>query len=99
MDATPLDRVEQALVALKNDEFFQADIKDARVKRALKHWTGVERLSSDDAAEELESWKDNYRVMQTLNKMKQIQYYCQLAGIGVPYHEIINAKTVLPSSG
>jgi hypothetical protein len=86
-----IGRVEEAMVALKQDEFFQTDLKDPAVIRAINHWTGKQRLPPAEA----NKFQDNYQVMAVLQKVRRLQATCRDAGFGVPLDRVLKGEVTL----
>ncbi|CAM9808545.1 unnamed protein product, partial [Phaeothamnion confervicola] len=78
-------RVNKLLLALKRDAPFQDYLKDPAVMRALRHWTGEERLPPEEAQSLTE---DNYRVEAVFSRISALQAACHDAGISVPLNAV-----------
>jgi len=79
-----------ALTGLRDDEFFQDDLKDPDVRAAIDHWTGKQRLSNKEAQKR---FNENYKVLQVLEKLKRLQHACREAKIAVPLAALLAGKT------
>ena len=55
---------------LLNDRDFLMDLNKDIVRKALDHWTGVDRLSQDEADD---LFGDNYAVGQVFGKIRNLQ--------------------------
>jgi hypothetical protein len=62
-----------------------------RVKEAINHWTGVKRLSPEEA----EKFEDDLRVMSVYPKLKTFQAACHQARIRVPLYHLLNGRPEL----
>ncbi len=85
------DAVEGLLAKLAGDADFQDDLKQPQVIVAMKHWTGENRLS----AEQAEKLMGDYRVLAVLQKISALQTACQRAGLPVPLDKVLRQETSL----
>jgi len=85
-DPEALRAVWQALGLLKQDDRFHEALDNPEAQKALKHWTGEQRLP----ASETEDWEHNPRIMSIMNSLKQLQHACRFAGMKVPLDSVIN---------
>eukprot|EP00931_Biecheleriopsis_adriatica_P052840 TRINITY_DN30810_c0_g1_i1.p1 TRINITY_DN30810_c0_g1~~TRINITY_DN30810_c0_g1_i1.p1 ORF type:complete len:181 (-),score=36.13 TRINITY_DN30810_c0_g1_i1:70-612(-) len=93
-DDDALRQVAQALLSLKENERFHGEICAPDVNRAVRHWTGVERLKP----EECEDWQSNPRIMFVLAEFRRLEYVCKKAGLKVPLDTVLACtdEMVLP---
>jgi len=88
---TNLNVINAVLLKLSKDNDLAEDLEHPPVKRALLHWTNVERLDSEEAA----LLQDNYRVVSVLQKLQSLQHVCSQAGIPVPLDLFLQGKSEL----
>ena len=84
-----LDDINKVLRNLAEDENFQEDLKDPIVIKAIKHWTGAERLDPDQANKLFFGNKYSGKLNQVLAKFRLLQHFCSQAGIAVPLPQVL----------
>ncbi|GBG24224.1 Hypothetical Protein FCC1311_004422 [Hondaea fermentalgiana] len=85
-----MERVKGVLEALQKDKNLQEDLRDKDVLAAIDHWTGRNRLSTEEASRRFE---ENGRVRQVMSKLQRLQAESQAAGIGVPIMALLAGST------
>mmetsp|Transcript_62092 Transcript_62092/g.134776 ORF Transcript_62092/g.134776 Transcript_62092/m.134776 type:complete len:262 (-) Transcript_62092:20-805(-) len=83
-----LREVVEVLKLLKADESLHDLLERPEVLRAVKHWTGEERLP----LEQCDDWEADSNVMSVLNKFKRLQFVCRRAGSGVPLQAVLERR-------
>ena len=68
-------KINRVLNFLANDADLQDDLTTPSIQVALQHWTGVKRLSPDEA----EKFVENRRAMYVMTKLRKLQEVCQEA--------------------
>lgn len=89
-----LRQVDSVLQMFARDVDLQDDLKMKEVKRAIKHWTGEERLPIEEAM----ALQDHRRVVYVLQRLQILQQVCRDAGIKVPLDLMLKGANQLPES-
>eukprot|EP00930_Biecheleria_cincta_P000303 TRINITY_DN10065_c0_g1_i1.p1 TRINITY_DN10065_c0_g1~~TRINITY_DN10065_c0_g1_i1.p1 ORF type:complete len:197 (+),score=32.22 TRINITY_DN10065_c0_g1_i1:35-625(+) len=86
-----LQEVAQVLVALQRHDSFQNALQDPAVVKAVKHWTGEQRLPP----EECEDWRSNPAIMMVLSEFRRLEHHCRAAGLKVPLATVLSGSDEL----
>ena len=95
-------RLDAALAQLADDKNFQQDIRVGDVSKALRHWTGRERLSASEAGELFDPDSYNFRthIRPCLAELARLQHECKQANIGLPLDRILaGCRTLVDPPG
>lgn len=87
-----VNAVNGVLEKLSNDEYLHEDLKDPIVQKALKHWTGEQRLSMEEASK----FEENRRVIYVLQRFQILRSVCYDAKMPIPLDLLVNKITKLP---
>jgi len=66
------------------------------VRRALDHWTGVERLSPEEADR---LFAENYAVGKVFDRVRNLQEACNRCGVPVPMKQLLDAANAKRKRG
>jgi len=81
-------RVLHLLKVLKEDDGFHADLKRPEVLKAVKHWTGEERLP----VEGCEDFESDPRIMNVFSKLRNLGHACKLVGTKLPLFLVLEGR-------
>jgi len=84
-------RIDSALVQLASDRDFQQDLRVAEVAKALKHWTGRERLDVTEAEKlfDVDSYHFRTHIRPCLAKLARLQHECKQADVALPLDRVL----------
>jgi hypothetical protein len=86
-----IDQINKVLQLLAKDEDLHDDLRMPSIVVAVDHWTGVRRLSIQEA----EKLSENRRAMYVMQRMQMLQSVCRQAAIPVPLELMMDRTTTL----
>lgn len=90
-------RIDGALAQLASDRDFQQDLRVVEVAKALKHWTGRERLGAAEAEKlfDVDSYHFRTHIRPCLAKLARLQHECKQADVVLPLDRILGGHRTL----
>mmetsp|Transcript_67133 Transcript_67133/g.119476 ORF Transcript_67133/g.119476 Transcript_67133/m.119476 type:complete len:255 (+) Transcript_67133:96-860(+) len=92
-----LDNVEAMLYSFSENTRFQYALSKENCIRAIKHWTGVERLEGDAKAQLFDDVDDDYHevLLPAMQAMKRMEAHCRAAERPFPIVEFLAGESRL----
>jgi len=91
--------MEGVLTVLADDDKFQYCLEKECVRKAVKHWTGIERLSQDESDDLFDDQEFRYQdlIMPAMKQFRKVEAVCKTQGRPFPFAEVLNGERELRS--